>query len=77
MGTTYCLTNQRGHDKCTKAHYDQHVFRHSLHEGDLLYVFNLAKEKLGLGKFKTLWHDPYIVKHNLDNGAYVLSNHDG
>ena len=34
-------------------------------------------EKLGVGKFESMWHGPYIVKNVLEEGAYELVDYDG
>ena len=36
-----------------------------------------AKEPLGVGKFKPMWHDPYIVRCVLEKGAYELEYCEG
>jgi hypothetical protein len=46
-------------------------------EGDLVLLYDLAKEPLGVGKFKTIWHGPYIVQRVLEKGAYELEDYEG
>ena len=45
-----------------KAQYDESVNHHIFLEGDLVLVYNQANDKLGVGKFKPMWHGPYTVK---------------
>ena len=46
-------------------------------EGDLVLLYDQESDKLGAGKFKSLWMGPYIVKHVLAKGAYELVDYDG
>jgi hypothetical protein len=46
-------------------------------EGDLVLLYDQAKEPLGAGKFKPMWHGPYIVRRVLEKGAYELEYYEG
>ena len=46
-------------------------------EGDLVLLYDQAHDKLGAGKFQPMWHEPYIVKFILKNGAYELIDYEG
>jgi hypothetical protein len=46
-------------------------------EGDLVLLYDQAKEPLGVGKFKPMWHGPYIVRRVLEKGAYKLEDYEG
>ena len=46
-------------------------------EGDLVFLYDQANDKLGAGKFEPMWHGPYIVKRVLAKGAYELIDYDG
>jgi hypothetical protein len=48
-----------------------------LFEGDLVLVYDQEKDTLGVGKFNLLWHGPYIVKCDLQKGAYELEEFEG
>lgn len=60
-----------------KAHYDRHIHPHSFCEGDFVLVYNQSHDQLGRGKFQSMWHNPYVVKHCLGKGAYLLADPDG
>ena len=60
-----------------KAHFEQSVSPHSFIEGDLILLYDQARNKLGEGKFQPMWHGPYIIKCVLQNGAYELSDYEG
>jgi hypothetical protein len=63
--------------KCVKAQYDKHVKPHVFSEGDLVLLYDQDRDLLGAGKFKPMWHGPYIVKQVLEKGAYELVDYDG
>ena len=46
-------------------------------EGDLVLLWDQAKEPLGEGKFNPMWHGPYVVKRVLEKGAYELVDYEG
>jgi hypothetical protein len=46
-------------------------------EGDLVLLYDQAKEPLGEGKFNPMWHGPYIVRCVLEKGAYELEYYEG
>jgi hypothetical protein len=46
-------------------------------EGELVLLYDQTKEPLGVGKFKPMWHGPYIVRHVLEKGAYELEDYEG
>ena len=60
-----------------KVQYDNFVCPHLYAEGDLVILYDQAKEPLGAGKFKPMWHGPYIVRHALKKGAYELEDYEG
>jgi hypothetical protein len=46
-------------------------------EGDLVLLYDQNHENLGAGKFKLMWHGPFIVKRVLKKGVYELVDYDG
>jgi hypothetical protein len=46
-------------------------------EDDLVLLYDQAKESLGAGKFNPMWHNPYIMQHVLEKGAYELEDYEG
>ena len=46
-------------------------------EGDLVLLYDQDRDLLGAGKFKPMWHGPYIVKQILEKGTYELVDYDG
>ena len=60
-------------NKCrVKVQYDKSVHLRKFSEGDLVLLWDQAKEPLGAGKFNPMWCGPYIVKCVLEKGAYEL-----
>ena len=55
-----------------KTQYDKYVHPKVFSEGDLVLVYDQANDALGAYKFVAMWHGPYIVKHVLSKGSYVL-----
>jgi hypothetical protein len=51
--------------KRVKVQYDNSICPRLYVEGDLFLLYDQAKELLGAGKFKPMWHGPYIVQHVL------------
>ena len=65
-------------NKCrVKVHYDKSVHPRKFSEGDLVLLWDQAKEPLGAGKFNPMWHGPYVVKHVLEKGTYELVDYKG
>eukprot|EP00253_Pinus_taeda_P013344 PITA_13344 len=65
------------HKKRVKAQFDKNVKPRVFSEGDLVLLYDQEFNKLGAGKFKSLWMGPYIVKQVLAKGAYELMDYDG
>eukprot|EP00253_Pinus_taeda_P035673 PITA_35673 len=65
------------HKKQVKAQFDKNVKPRVFSEGDLVLLYDQESDKLGAGKFKSLWMGPYIVKRVLAKGAYELIDYDG
>ena len=65
------------HAKRMKAQYDRNVIPRNFSEGDLVWIYDQANDKLGAGKFEPMWHGPYIFKRQLAKGAYELIYFDG
>ena len=60
-----------------KVQYDKSVCPRRFSEGDLVLLWDQAKEPLGASKFNPMWHGPYVVKRVLDKGAYELVDCEG
>ena len=60
-----------------KVQYDKSVHSRKFSEGDLVLLWDQAKEPLGAGKFNPMWHGPYVVKHVLEMGSYELVDYEG
>ena len=61
----------------SKAHYDSHVHPRTFNEGDMVLVYNQPNDKLGKGKFESMWYIPYVIHHCLGKGEYTLIDYDG
>ena len=72
-----CCSGHRTQKKRVEAHFDQSVSPRTFVEGDLVLLYYQAHDKLGVGKFKPMWHGPYIVKRVLHNKAYDLIDYEG
>ena len=65
-------------NKChTKVQYNKSVCPRRFSAGDLVLLWDQAKEPLGAGKFNPMWHGPYVVKWVLEKGAYELVDYEG
>ena len=62
---------------CFKVQYDNSVCPRSFNEGDLVLLWDQAKEPLGARKVNPMWHGPYVVKHVLEKGTYELVDYEG
>jgi hypothetical protein len=62
--------------KHVKVQYDKFVCPRLYAEGDLVLLYDQAKEQLGAGKFKPMWHDPYIMRCVLEKEAYELEHYE-
>ena len=40
-------------------------------------TYDLKHDKLGAGKFESMWHGPYIISYVLEKGTYDLVYYDG
>ena len=60
-----------------KVQYHKFVHLRRFSEGDLVLLWDQAKEPLGAGKFNPMWRGPYVVKHVLEKGAYELVDYEG
>ena len=60
-----------------KVQYDKSIHPRKFSEGDLVLLWDQAKEPLGVGKFNPMWHGPYVVKRVLEKGAYELVDYEG
>ena len=45
-----------------KDQYDKFVHPRNFSEGDLVLLWDQYSKPLGVGKFKPMWHGPYVVK---------------
>lgn len=79
LDETHCdatLANE-AHKKRVKAQFDKNVKHRVFSECDLVLLYDREYDKLGAGKFQSLWMGPYIVKRVLARGAYELVYYDG
>ena len=65
------------HNRCIKVQYNKNFQPHIFSEGDLVLLYDQGADVIGTGKFKPLWHGPYIVKKFLAKGAYELVVYNG
>jgi hypothetical protein len=73
----YSLHNNEVAKKWSKSTFDCHVNLRSFSEGHLILAYNIPHDTLGHGKFKSLWHGPYISQHCLNNEVYILASPEG
>ena len=70
------LANE-AHKKCVKAQYDKSIQPCAFNKGDLVLTYDQRYDKLGKGKFESMWYGPFIISKVLEKGAYELINYDG
>ena len=70
------LANE-AHKKCVKSQYDKFVQPHAFNEGDLVLTHDQRYDKLGKGKFKSMWYGPFVISKVLEKGSYELVDYDG
>ena len=63
------LANE-AHKRRMKFQYDRIVQPRFFNEGDPTLTYDQKHDKLGAGKFESMWHGPYIVSRVLEKGAY-------
>ena len=70
------LANE-AHKKRVKAQYDKSIQPHVFNEGDLVLTYDQRYDKLGKGKFESMWYGPFVISKVLEKGAYELVDYDG
>jgi hypothetical protein len=71
------LQNNEVAKKRSKSTFDCHVNLRSFREGDLVLAYDITHDTFGHGKFKSLWHDPYIIQHCLTKDPYIFASPEG
>ena len=61
----------------SKVHYDSHVHPRTFSEGNMVLFYDQPNDKLGKGKFESMWYGPYVIHHCLEKGAYILVESNG
>ena len=65
-------------NKCRiKVQYNKFFCPKRFSEGDLVLLWDQAKEPLGEGKLNPMCHGPYVVKRVLEKGTYELVDYEG
>ena len=70
------LANEK-HKKHIKAQYDKSIQHHAFNEGDLVLTYDQRYDKLGKGKFESMWYSPFVISKVLEKGAYELVDYNG
>ena len=60
----------------SKAHYESHVHPRTFSEGNMVLVYDQPNDKLGKGKFESMWYGPYVIHRFLGKGVYTLIDSD-
>ena len=47
-----------------EVQYDRTVQPHSFNEGDPVLIYDQNHDKMGAGKFESMWNGPYILSHD-------------
>eukprot|EP00253_Pinus_taeda_P033007 PITA_33007 len=68
---------KEAHKKWVKVQFEKNVKPRVFSEGHLVLLYDQESDKLGAGKFQSLWMGPYIVKCILAKEAYELVDYDG
>ena len=69
------LANE-AHKKRIKTQYDKSVQPHAFNEGDLVLNHDQRYDKLGKGKFDSMWYGHFVISKVLEKGAYELVEYD-
>ena len=69
------LVNE-AHKKHVKVQYDKSFQPCVFNKGDLVLTYDQRHDKLGKGKFESMWYGPFIVSKVLEKGAYELVDYD-
>ena len=59
------LVNE-AHKKRFKVQYDKSFQPHVFNEGDLVLTYDQRYDKLGKGKFKSMWYGPFVISKVLE-----------
>ena len=59
------LSNE-AHKKRIKAQYDKSVQPHVFNLGDLVLTYDQRYDKLGKGKFNSMWYGPFVISKVLE-----------
>ena len=70
------LANE-AHKKSVKEKYGKSVQPHVFNEGDIVLTYDQRHDKIGNGKFESMWYSPFIVSKVLEKEAYELIDYDG
>ena len=70
------LANEE-HKKSVKVQYDKYVQPHVFNEGDVVLTYDQIYDKLGKGKFESMWYGPFVISKELEKGSYELVDYDG
>ena len=62
------LVNE-AHKKRVKTQYDKSVGPRVFSEGDVVLTYDQRHDKLGKGKFESMWYNPFIISKVLEKGA--------
>ena len=65
------LANE-AHKKRVKAQYDKSIQPRSFNEGDLVLNYVQRYNKLGKGKFESMWYGRFVISKDLEKGSYEL-----
>ena len=60
-----------------KSQYNRTVHLDSFNEGDMVLTYDQKHDKMGAGKFESMWHKTYIISRVLEKGSYELVDYDG
>ena len=68
---------KEAHEKRVKEHYDKSIQPRVFNEGDLVPSYDQRHDKIGKGKFESMWYGPFVISKVLEKGAYELVDYDG
>ena len=69
------LVNE-AYKKRVKAQQDKSVQPRVFNEGDLVLTYDQGHDKLGKGKFESMWYRLFIISKVLEKGDYDLIDYD-
>ena len=60
-----------------KAQYDKSIQPRAFNNGNLVLTYDKRYDKIGKGKFESMWYDLFVISKVLEKGTYKLVDYNG